>query len=204
MSAIHSRSCLNVGTVILFVSGLYSSSIALKYSSISSLGMSVPKSLLTASSSNEIVTGCLSCGYTSTIPETTVPAPSSSISWQALLIASSALFGSRPFSNLPDASVRRPSLLAESLMLVPSNVAASNKISLTLSVIIEFSPPMIPAIAICSSSSQIIKISLSKVLSWPSNVTNLSPSFARLTTIFCPLIVDKSNACIGWPYSSIT
>ena len=127
-----------------------------------------------------LVTGS---GYTSTAPPTTSPASSSSISWHALLIASIAFSGSSPFSNLPDASVLKPIFLVVFLMLVPSNVAASKSIVWTSSVIIEFSPPMIPAIATGFSPSQIRSVCASRVLSCPSSVTNFSPSVAVLTTI---------------------
>ena len=43
----------------------------------------------------------------------------------ARLIAASALWGSSPFSNLPEASVRRPTRLADLRMLAPLKDAAS-------------------------------------------------------------------------------
>ena len=55
----------------------------------------------------------------STTPATTVPACSSSISAQALLIASIALAGSSPFSKKPEASVRSPIRLALFRILAP-------------------------------------------------------------------------------------
>ena len=126
--------------------------------SISSGVTFVPRSLLYFSGSNGILFSVFFSGYTSTIPPTTSPAPNSSINAHARLMAASALFGSRPFSNLPDASVRSPSLFAESLIFVPSKHAASNKISFTSSVIFEFSPPMIPAIPTGFSASQIMRM----------------------------------------------
>ena len=137
-------------------------------------------------------------------PPTTSPAPNSSISWHARSIAAIAFSGSNPFSNLPDASVLKPILLEESRIFVPSKHAASNNNVLISSVTIEFSPPMIPAIPISFSPSQIIKTFSSIVLSSPSNVVNLSPAFARRTTISLFAIVSRSYACIGCPNSSIT
>ena len=148
-----------------------------------------------------LVTGS---GYTSTTPPTTSPASSSSISWHALLIASIAFSGSSPFSNLPEASVLKPIFLVVFLMLVPSNVAASKSIVWTSSVIIEFSPPMIPAIPMDFLPSQIISTDSSISLSCPSRVVNFSPFSAVRTTISFPSIVSRSYACIGCPYSSIT
>ena len=144
------------------------------------------------SGSNEILFLVTGLGYTSTTPPTTSPAPSSSISWHALFIAASAFSGSRPFSNFPEASVLIPSLLVLFLMLVPSNVAASNSIVLTSSVIIEFSPPIIPARPTAFSPSQITRVCESSFLTCPSRVTNSSPSFAVLTTILEPAIVSRS------------
>ena len=53
------------------------------------------------------------------------PAPNSSTNWQALSMAAFALFGSRPFSNFPEASVRSPTLFEDFRMLTPSKHAAS-------------------------------------------------------------------------------
>ena len=164
----------------------------LKIVSISSFAMSVPRNLLIRSGSKGICLNSLSGSHTSTIPSTTSPQPSSSISWQALLIASSAFLGSRPFSKIPEASVRSPTLLADFLIFAPLKVAASNNTVATLSVILEFSPPMIPAIPISFSASQIIRTSESSFLICPSRVWNSSPSLARLTTILLPAIVLKS------------
>ena len=159
--------------------------------------MSVPSSLFIFSGSNGSTTSLTGFGYTSTIPSTTLPQPSSSISWQARLIACSAKFGSSPFTNFAAASVARPIRFVVRRIFVPSKQAASNNNVLMSSVTIEFSPPMIPAIPISFSPSQIIRTSLSILRSCPSSVTNVSPSLARFTTIFLPAIVSKSYACIG-------
>ena len=145
--------------------------------------MSVPSIRLIFSASNGTRTGSFFLLYTSIAPPTTSPAPSSSTSWQARFSASIALFGSSPFSNLPEASVRSPTRLLDLRIFTPSKQAASKSIVFTLSVIMEFSPPIIPAIPTAFSPSQIIRTSLSIVLSCPSSVTNLSPSCAFLTTI---------------------
>ena len=140
-------------------------SIFLKYPIIVSAEISVPSRPLIQSGSNAILLPVISFWYTSTTPPTTSPAPSSSMSWQARFIASMALFGSRPFSNLEEASVRRPTFLLDRRMFVPSKHAASNNIVCTLSVIMEFSPPMIPASPTAFSPSQIIRMLSSKVRS---------------------------------------
>ena len=162
----------------------------MKYSSISASDTSVPRSALYLAGSKAILFLDTGLGYTSTTPPTTSPAPSCSIRSHALFIASSASSGSSPFSNLPAASVLKPIFLDDFLMLVPSNVAASKSIVLTSSVIIEFSPPMIPANPTALSPSHIRSASESRVLSCPSSVTNFSPSAAFLTTIFLPAIVS--------------
>ena len=184
------RSCLNVGIISSLFFSSYSTSSLVKYSSISLLETSVPRSALYLAGSKAILFLATGAGYTSTTPPTTSPAPSCSIKSHALFMASSASSGSSPFSNLPAASVLKPIFLADFLMLVPSNVAASKSIILTSSVIIEFSPPMIPAKPTALSPSHIRSASESSILSCPSSVTNFSPSSALLTIIFLPAIVS--------------
>ena len=60
-----------------------------------------------------------------------------------------------------------------------SEAEKSNSIVCTSSVIMEFSPPMIPARPIGFSPSQIISIVVSRFLSWPSSVTKVSPHFGN-------------------------
>ena len=112
------------------------------------------------------------------------------MSWQARLTASSAVLGSSPFSYFPEASVRSPSRLAERRIFVPSKQALSNTIVFTSSVILEFSPPMMPAMPTSFSPSLIIRTRLSRWRSWPSRVWKVSPSFAHLTMISWPLKVS--------------
>ena len=52
--------------------------------------------------------------------------------------------------------------------------------------------------------SQIIRFSGFRVNSLPSRVTIFSPSTARLTMIRLDSSFSRSNACMGWPISSIT
>ena len=137
----------------------------MKYESISSFDTFVPRSALYLSGSNDILFLDTGSSYISTTPPTTSPAPNCSIRSQALFIASSASSGSKPFSNLPEASVLKPIFLVDFLILVPSNVAASKSIVLTSSVIIEFSPPITPAIPTARSPSQIISVDELSILS---------------------------------------
>ena len=89
------------------------------------------------------VTGVFSAtASTTSIPFTTLPAPSISISSQALSSAGSVFSLSRPFSYLPEASVRRPTAFAVSLTEGPLKQALSNTIVLVLSLISLFSPPI--------------------------------------------------------------
>ena len=89
-------------------------------------------------------------------------------------------------------------------ILERSNVAASKRTVVVLSVIILFSPPMIPANATPLSASAMSRLSCDSLDFVPSNVTISSPSAARRTMILCPASVVKSNACNGLPYSSMT
>ena len=150
----------------------------------------MPRSLLLYSGSNGILFSSRCSKQTSIIPPTTSPAPSSSISWQARSMAADALLGSSPLSNFPEASVCRPRRLLERRMFVPSKQAASKTMVVTSSVILEFSPPMIPAMPISFSPSQIIRMSRSSFLSCPSRVSKVSPSSARRTMILCPAILS--------------
>ena len=147
------------------VEASYSSSSLLKISSMVSASISVPRRSLILVGLNSILLRSLRGAHTSTTPPTTSPQPSSSISAQALLMASMAFLGSTPFSNFPDASVLKPSLLADFLIFAPLKVAASKSMVLTSSVILLFSPPMIPAIPMALPASLIMSISLSRVLS---------------------------------------
>ena len=180
------------GISSLLVSTSYFTSIRLKYSIISSMEIFVPRRALILSVSNGRDTGCFGFGYTSTAPPITSPAPSSSISWHARSIAAMAFSGSSPFSNLLEASVLSPILLEERRILVPLKQAASNNNVLISSVTMEFSPPMIPASPTSFSPSQIMSTSLSRFLSSPSRVVNLSPSLALRTMISFPAMVSKS------------
>ena len=171
---------------------------------ISSLGMSVPNNLFTFSGSNfTVFTSCL-FGYISTIVLLALPAPISSASSTALLIALIAFSGDNPFSYLPELSVLKPNFLAVSLTLPPLNTADSKTTVFVLSSISEFCPPITPATATGFSLSAITSIELSNFLSCSSNVVITSPSFALLTIMCFPDIEFISNACIGCPSSSIT
>ena len=158
-SHVRRTSCLQVGTLITFFSLSYFRSTASKYPIISSSENEVPRSPLIFSGSNGTSDGSLFSGYTSTIPPTTSPAPNSSMSSQARLTASSAVFGSRPLSNFWEASVCRPIRLEERRMFVPLKQAASKRTVFTSSVIMEFSPPMMPPMPTGFSASQIMMTS---------------------------------------------
>ena len=112
--------------------------------------------------------------------------------------------GWSPFSNRVEASERRPSRVDVRWMFGPFQVAASISTRVVVSRTSERSPPMIPAIDVGPSSSQMITMSASSVRSTSSSVVIVSPSSARRTTSRPPATRSKSNACIGWPLASIT
>ena len=112
--------------------------------------------------------------------------------------------GWSPFSNRVEASERRPSRVDVRWMFGPFQVAASISTRVVESRTSERSPPMIPAIDVGPSSSQMISMSASNVRSTSSSVVIVSPSSARRTTSRPPATRSKSNACIGWPLASIT
>jgi hypothetical protein len=64
-------------------------------------------------------------------------------------------------------------------------------------------PPITAASPIGPDSSVITRSSLVSFRSTPSRVVSFSPSRASRTVIG-PVTASRSNACIGWPSSSIT
>ena len=109
-----------------------------------------------------------------------------------------------PFSKRPEDSVRMPSVRAVTRLLPRSNAAHSKStdaVSFTISL---SSPPMMPARPVARSLSAMTSISGVSVCVLPSSVVSVSPSCARRTTIVCSRTLLRSNACIGWPVSSIT
>ena len=100
--------------------------------------------------------------------------------------------------------MRSPIFLAPQRTVTPSKIAASYTTVGVSSRISELRPPMTPATAMPPSLSAITSIELSSVRSTSSSVVSFSPSCARRTVISRPRMVRMSNACIGWPYSSIT
>lgn len=128
-----------------------------KMETIVSLSTSVPNRALIFSGSRVKTVGWGTKLRMSMTPSTTSPAPSSSTSSQARSTAGRVFIGSRPFSNLADASVRIPRANAPLRMVVPSKQADSKTTSVVSSTISEFSPPMMPARPTARSSSAMTK-----------------------------------------------
>ena len=78
-----------------------------------------------------------------------------------------------------------------------STMAVSPMISL-------LAPPITPATHTGFVSSQMQSMLVERAWSLPSRVWMDSPSRAVRTTILPPSTQEKSKACIGWPYSSMT
>ena len=76
----------------------------------------------------------------------------------------------------------------------------------TFSVIMEFSPPMIPAMPTAFSASLIMRMSLSTVrILAVQSLELLAVLAARLhDDLMTGDGVQSHKACMGWPYSSIT
>ena len=89
-------------------------------------------------------------------------------------------------------------------MFGPFQFAASISTRVVPSFTSERAPPMIPAIDVGPSASSISTMSASSLRSTSSSVVIVSPSRARRTTSRPPATRSASNACIGWPHSSIT
>ena len=111
--------------------------------------------------------------------------------------------GARPFSKRPEASVRRFSRCEVRCRFGPFQLAASISTRVVVGWTSERWPPMIPATDVGPASSQIRPMSESSVRSASSSVVIFSPSPAQRTTRWPPLTRSQSNACSGWPVSSI-
>ena len=169
----------------------------------SSRGTAVPSSRSTFSSRSRIVAGGGPSPPTSIVPSTRRAPVSSSISLVATIWPSIACSGARPFSKRPDASVRSASFVEVRWRLGPCQFAASISTRVVVSRTSERAPPIRPAIEVGPSSSAISSTLGSSLRSMSSSVVIVSPSVARRTVSLPPATRSKSNACSGWPVSSI-
>ncbi len=166
--------------------------------------MSVPSRALILSGSNFTVAVFISPATASITPGTTSPAPSSSTSSQARSSAFSVFLTSRPFSKRDEESVRMPRAVAVRRMEGPEKLALSKRTMAVSPTISLFAPPITPATATGFSTSQMHSMFSVSFLSPPSSVVIVSPARARRIWISPPSTQEKSKACIGWPYSSMT
>ena len=88
-------------------------------------------------------------------------------------------------------------------MFGPLHVATSSSTRVVSGRTSERAPPFTPAIDVGPSASAITTISASSVRVSPSSVSTRSPSAARRTVRRAPATWSRSNACSGWPVSSI-
>ena len=97
-----------------------------------------------------------------------------------------------------------PSAIAVRRTEGPLKFALSKTTIAVSPTISEFAPPMTPASATGFVSSQMASMFSFRARALPSSVSSVSSAFARRTTIWLPPMQLKSNACMGWPYSSMT
>ena len=116
--------------------------------------------------------------------------------------ATSGSWGSTPRSNRLTASLGSLCRRAVRATVTGSQWAASSSTLTEVSVISLFAPPITAANDTGPVSSQITMSSGSSSRSTPSRVVSRSPALARRTTS-PPVSRSGSNACIGWPSSSI-
>ncbi len=109
-----------------------------------------------------------------------------------------------PFSKRPDASLRNPRRSALRCTWAPFQLAASSATRVVVSVTSERAPPMMAAIEVGPSSSQMTRRSGSRVRWTPSRVSIVSPSRARRTVSRPPAMASRSKAWSGCPVRSIT
>ena len=86
----------------------------------------------------------------------------------------------------------------------PLKLADSKRTMAVSPMISLLAPPMTPATQTGLCSSQMQSMLVVSFRSLPSRVWMVSPSRAVRTTILPPSTQEKSKACMGWPYSSMT
>ena len=97
-----------------------------------------------------------------------------------------------------------PSAVAVRRIEAPLKLADSKRTMPVSPTISLFAPPMTPATPTGFSVSQMHSMLVESARSVPSRVWMVSPSRAQRTWISPSLTQEKSKACIGWPYSSMT
>ena len=142
-------------------------------------------------------------GPATVTPRSTSAPPSEASSAHARASAGPATSGSTPRSNRLDASLGSLCRRMPREIVAGCQCAASSTTSVVSGPISVAAPPMIPASAIGPDSSVTSRSSGSSVRRTPSRVSSFSPGRARRTVIG-PVSRPRSNACIGWPVSSIT
>ncbi len=140
----------------------------------------------------------------SSVPGTSRAPHSETISSEASASAWSGRYGSRPFSQRDEPSVRSPSRVEDAWVAGPSKFAHSSSTVVVESVTSLHSAPISPAIADGFSASAMTSVSVSSVRCWPSSVVTGSPSAARRTMISRPATLSRSKAWVGSPRVSIT
>ena len=86
----------------------------------------------------------------------------------------------------------------------PLKLADSKRTMAVSPTISLLAPPMTPATQTGFSSSQMQSMEGVSLRWLPSRVWMVSPSRAVRTMMWPPSTQEKSKACMGWPYSSIT
>ena len=134
----------------------------------------------------------------------TLPPPMMHIRRAARAEANAASSGSTPRPKRSDASECSPSRRAVRRTDSALKLALSSSTRVVLSVTSVSSPPITPASAMPRAPSRIIRSPGTSVRSTSSRVLNFSPSPAAEMPIAPLLMVSASNACSGWPSSTIT
>ncbi len=122
----------------------------------------------------------------------------------ASVAAGPARYGSTPFSQRFEPSVRSASRSELRRMPTGSKFAASSSTDVVVSDTSVSAPPMIPASAIPRFESAMSRSLRSSLRTVPSSVLSSSPLRARRTMTRLPVSVSKSNTCSGLPSASIT
>jgi len=150
----------------------------------------VPSILLMRENLHRIFLSLKGLSLMSMIPLAISPPASSVIIAESLSRAMGALLGSVPRSKRRDASVWSANDLLVRRIELGSKYADSRRTFVVAFPTSEFFPPIMPAIAIGFSLSQMRRDPFGRLRSTLSRVMNFSSRAADLTTILCPSILS--------------
>lgn len=76
-----------------------------------------------------------------------------------------------------------PAHLLSLQVFAPSGRTTSGDVISALSIVVRFSPPVVPTVPATFSPSRVVEASLSVILSYPSDMAGFSPSYTFLAAV---------------------